>query len=153
MAISYRGDDGTRTPPSRKENKKNPSRPPKQIGISRPSVIKESGRQKSWNGKRRAPLMKGCKMIVTMSQSRYSKDSQFSSKCTECSYQFATVVKSERIDADSTSSSQEFLQSQGFMPNTNCLSITVALDKSFLRNGKFAEMSFRILDSQRFMPR
>ena len=158
MAISYQDDDHTRTPTrSRKAENQEQSRPPKQIGISRPSAIKESGRQKSWNGKRRAQLMKGCKMIVPIfplgSYSRNTKDLPFSPKNLECSYQFATVVRSERIDADSTTSSLDFVQPPRFSHQTNCLSITVALDKSFLRNGKFAEMSFRVLDTQRHMPR
>ena len=65
-------------------------------------------------------------------------------------FQMATVVSSKRIhvrtNAHSTKSERQ---------HTNCLSLTVNLDKSFLRDGAFAQMTLRIMDawSDRYMPR
>jgi hypothetical protein len=68
-------------------------------------------------------------------------------------YQMATVVSSKRI----------FVARKALRPPTgggkryepNCLSVTAKLDKSFLRDGEFAEITIRILDewSPRYMPR
>ena len=58
--------------------------------------------------------------------------------------QLATVVSSKRIAIALSGHDSE---------STNALSITVLLDKSFLRNGRFANMTFRILDSNRQFPR
>jgi hypothetical protein len=65
-------------------------------------------------------------------------------------YQMATVVSSRRICVFQKNK----LPSPGSR-GTNCLSITVKLDKSFLRNGEFATMTMRIMDEwgPRYMPR
>lgn len=66
-------------------------------------------------------------------------------------HQIATVASSQRIFVDcgeGTEDSDDF--------NTNCLSVTVKLEKSFLRNGAFADLTFRVMDawtSSRAMPR
>jgi hypothetical protein len=64
--------------------------------------------------------------------------------------QMATVIKSRRIHLRTSGPRQH-----SGMSYTNCLSVTVVLDKSFLRGGKFAEMTFRVRDewSSRCMPR
>ncbi|KAL7560709.1 hypothetical protein ACA910_021439 [Epithemia clementina (nom. ined.)] len=63
-------------------------------------------------------------------------------------YQMGTVVKSKRIYVKEDESFDDG-------NTTNCLSVTVQLDKSFLRNGEFAELTFRVMDSwsdNRYMP-
>jgi hypothetical protein len=62
-----------------------------------------------------------------------------------------TVVRSRRIFVGPNDESDMEL---GRFPN--CLSVTVKLDKSFLRNAEFAELTFRVMDewtSARYMPR
>lgn len=66
-------------------------------------------------------------------------------------YQMGTVIHSERIlveDEISFSSAEPSV-------TTNCLSVTVQMDKSFLRNGEFARLTFRVRDSwsPRYMPK
>lgn len=62
----------------------------------------------------------------------------------------ATVVSSKRLSV---------FQKNSLPPpgkrRTNCLSIAVHLDKSFLREGKFAEMTIRVMDdwADRYMPK
>ncbi len=102
---------------------------------------KESTRSKI---RRRLPLLPGVRMIVPIfpaSISRFKRDKVVQSRSY---YQFATVASSKRISGASSKSEDDL---------TDCLSITVLLDKSFLRSGKFAEMTMRIHDSQRHMPR
>jgi hypothetical protein len=71
-------------------------------------------------------------------------------------FQMGTVVSSQRIFVQSTNNqsgkSSSASQSSG---RTNCLSLTVKLDKSFLRNGEFAEMTIRIMDAwgPRYVPK
>jgi hypothetical protein len=90
--------------------------------------------------RRRQPLLAGVRMVVPIYPASYRKKVSHS----PCYYQFATVISSKRINASSPPSKEE---------DSDCLSITVLLDKSFLRSGKFAEMTLRILDTQRHMPR
>lgn len=65
-------------------------------------------------------------------------------------FQMATVVKSRRIHLRTPGRRQ-----QSGASYTNCLSVTAKLDKSFLRGGDFAEMTFRVRDewSEKYMPR
>jgi hypothetical protein len=59
-------------------------------------------------------------------------------------FQMGTVVSSKRIYIGNSFQAKE----------TNCLSVTLKLDKSFLRSGEFAEMTFRVMDSwgHKFVP-
>lgn len=66
------------------------------------------------------------------------------------SYQMGTVVASKRL----------CIFKKNHMPrsgarSTNCLAITVKLDRCFLRNGDFASLTLRVMDewSHRYMPR
>ena len=65
-------------------------------------------------------------------------------------FQMATVVSSKRLCVFEKNN-----MPQSGDRGTNCLSITVALDKCFLRNGQFATMSIRIMDKwdPRYMPK
>ena len=65
-------------------------------------------------------------------------------------YQMATVVSCKRICVYEKNN-----MPQSGNRGTNCLSITVNLDKSFLRNGQFATMTLRIMDrwGPKYMPK
>ena len=97
---------------------------------------------------RRATLMAGVKIAVPMFP--YQPGSKSSRIFHHGNFQMATVVSSKRLS---------IFQKNFFPPpgkrRTNCLSIKVHLDKSFLRQGKFAEMSIRIMDdwADRYMPK
>ena len=58
-------------------------------------------------------------------------------------YQMATVVSSKRIYVPWKNACSS-VGSRRYEPN--CLSVTAKLNKSFLRDGEFAEISFRVLD-------
>jgi hypothetical protein len=95
------------------------------------------------NHRRREPLLPGVKIVVPLfplcSTSKSTRNSIEGRV-----HQLATVVSSERIVLNPTSSGLDC---------TDTLSITVLLDKAFLRNGKFAKMTLRILDSHRQFPK
>lgn len=63
-------------------------------------------------------------------------------------YQMATVASSQRIFVDTTTSGR-------VNSEANCLSVSCVVDKSFLRNGEFTQISFRVMDewSSRYMPK
>ena len=106
--------------------------------------------------KRREPLAAGVKVAVPLFpfQPHTKLQQKQEQRCGGRSrinrkrpYQMGTVVSSERI----------FVKEEGEDDEnaTNCLSVTVQLDKSFLRNGEFAELTFRVMDSwldDRYMP-
>ena len=101
----------------------------------------------------RVPLLAGMKVAVPMSpyQPHHAAPKLSSSKV---SYMMSTVVQSQRMYVDTTN------RQGGAGPGiesetTNCLSVTVKLDKFFLRHGEFGELTFRVFDewSTRYMPR
>jgi hypothetical protein len=108
---------------------------------------------------RRVPLLAGMKVAVPMSpyQPHHGFVSTTVSKVScssKISYMMSTVVQSQRIYVDTTNGSGNI--EQGLENHTtNCLSVTVKLDKFFLRHGEFAELTFRVFDewSTRYMPR
>ena len=104
-------------------------------------LYKESMRQMS---RRRSPLLSGVRMIVPIfpSSQRKKTPHHFSH------HQFATVISSQRINSSCTDPNKTYIAGE-----CDCLSITVLLDKYFLRCGKFAQMTIRISDKQRNMPR
>ena len=63
--------------------------------------------------------------------------------------EMGTVVSSRRIYVGDTPSQA------AAETNNNCLSVTVKLDRCFLRNGEFSELTFRVMDEweDRYMPR
>jgi hypothetical protein len=95
---------------------------------------------------RRAPLLPGVKVAVPIFPLQPRKFTSIK-KVSNSHFQMATVSSSKRIYVGS----DEFVAQRA----SNCLSVTVKLDKSFLRNGEFAEMTFRVMDewSPRYMPK
>jgi len=102
---------------------------------------------------RRPLLLPGVKIAVSLTPIRPDgpKESKRPSrKQAKKRFQMATVVGSKRL----------CVYEKNHMPKsgnrgTNCLSITVNLDKCFLRNGHFATMTLRIMDEwgSRYMPK
>ena len=126
------------------------SQPESQRGV----LIKQASGSKI--PKRRPLLLSGVKIAVPIIPVRPpvrtaahvgSKQKVMSSQKLRFRYQMATVVTSKRI---SVHESDDFV-----WKGTNCLSITVDLDKSFLRNGSFANLTIRIMDewNSRYMPK
>lgn len=98
---------------------------------------------------KRPLLMPGVKIVVPICPVQPGSP-KFSSRNFKSRFQMATVVSSKRL----------CVYTKNKMPpsgkrGTNCLSITVKLDKCFLRNGEFATMTIRVMDewSARFMPK
>jgi hypothetical protein len=96
---------------------------------------------------RRAPLLPGIKVAVPIFPLQPRKHPSMKKVSTNSHFQMGTVSSSKRIYVGS----DESLAQRA----SNCLSVTVKLDKSFLRNGEFAELTFRVMDewSPRYMPR
>lgn len=98
--------------------------------------------------KRLPKLLPGVKIVVPLVpvQPGYAPPTQSS----HLAYQMATVVSSKRLYVGAI----KRMPSSGMM-ETNCLSVTVKLDKSFLRMGEFAEMTFRVMDEwgSRYVPK
>jgi hypothetical protein len=102
---------------------------------------------------RRLPLQSGMKIAVPIIPFQPTTRSREIIASSKVSYMMATVVSSERIfvgkgpdfDVSPLDPTRE----------SNCLSVTVKIDKFFLRNGEFANLTLRIMDdwSPRFMVR
>ena len=91
---------------------------------------------------KREPLLQGVKMMVPLFPSYTGK--AIRTTVERRALLLATVFSSDRI---------ALIPSSADSKHTDAISITVLLDKSFLRNGKFAKMTLRIPDSQRYFPR
>ena len=100
------------------------------------------------NVAKRSLLLPGMKVAVPMFplQPNVKPTSNFLTS----HYQMATVVSSKRLSIYAKNKSPP-RDKRG----CNCLSVTVKLDKSFLRNGEFAELTFRVMDEwgPRYMPK
>ena len=98
---------------------------------------------------RRPNLQPGTKVVVPILPKQPGVK-MMSSRKEGSMFQMATVVKSRRIHLRTPGRRHHTGASY-----TNCLSVTVKLDKSFLRGADFAEMTFRVRDewSNRYMPR
>lgn len=105
--------------------------------LPKPSV-KSGGKNRSFNKSRRDPLLQGVKVIVPLIPSDSSKKGRV--------HQLGTVVSSKRIFIGSGEKYND-------VTTTNAIEICVKLDKSFLRNGRFVEMTMRALDDSRYFPR
>lgn len=103
---------------------------------------------KSTTSRKRAILMPGVKIAVPVFP--VQPGSKINKAVHSLQFQMATVVSSKRL---------AIFQKNKLPPpgkrGSNCLSVTVQLDKSFLRNGKFAQLTFRVMDewSDRYMPK
>ena len=113
---------------------------------------------------RRPAVFPGVKMVVPIMPLRpnmcriekKTKTSRQSSRLNACAYQMATVISSERIYVQNHGGAPLSSSWDGVEDMTNCVSIKVVLDKSFLRDGRFAEMSLRVMDKwqgAKYMPR
>ena len=123
---------------------------------------------------RRNPLLPGMKIVVPMiplqpqKQSSQHRHKGFSSRSSH--YQMATVIASERIYVGepaldqcvtltkSTDDNADHVESElkAIADISNCVSITCLIDRSYLRNGKFATMNLRVMDTwkgEKYMPR
>ena len=92
----------------------------------------------------REPLEPGVKVAVPLFPLCYKiKRQKARVSCSQ--FQMGTVVRSQRICVGPSSAGNK----------TNCLAVTVKLDKSYLRNAEFAELTFRVMDewSSRYMPK
>jgi hypothetical protein len=98
--------------------------------------------KKTESHRQREPLLSGVKIVVPLFPLYSNKPKRTSLEGRI--HQLATVVSSERILLDTSCKGSK---------ETDALAITVLLDRSFLRNGKFVKMTLRIPDSQRHFPR
>ena len=121
------------------QNKKNLLISPAQSNLTTPSET---------NVIKRPLLLPGVKIAVPIFP--LQPGSKRSKGLLNSHFQMATVVSSKRIFVPTNNG----LLSPG-RRDTNCLSITVKLDASFLRNGEFAELTLRVMDewSSRYMPK
>lgn len=106
-----------------------------------------SGRTNQLSLLRRQPLQKGVKVAVPIFPIQ-PKSKGCKRRWNTSQFQMGTVVSSQRIFVgDQVDETQNEC--------TNCLTVTVKLDRAFLRNADFAEMSFRVMDewSARYMPK
>ena len=125
--------------------KKSSAKTPQNLTQAYPSINPQPA-------KRHPKLLPGCKMVVPIFS---HVDLLYSSKRQTAGnprYQMATVVSSRRIYLPTKSNVFKFSHSSKIQ-GTNCLAVHLQLDKSFLKNGKFAEMHIRIPDDYRQMPR
>jgi hypothetical protein len=101
---------------------------------------------------KRQPLLPGVKVAVPLFPLQPGKHSH-TNRVSNSHFQMGTVLSSKRIDVGRRNDRTLSPSRSRFL--TNCLSITVKLDKSFLRNGEFAEMTFRVMDEwgPRYMPK
>ena len=101
---------------------------------------------------RRPVLLPGVKIAVPVLPINPDAPKQRSSsrKRRKERFQMATVVSSKRICVFEKNN-----MPQSGNRGTNCLTITVNLDKCFLRNGQFATMTLRIMDKwgSKYMPK
>lgn len=99
--------------------------------------------------KKRMPLLPGTKIAVPINPLQpWNKESAKRTTAVPTNFQMGTVVSSERIYIGG------YNEEQRAVPNA--LSVTVKLDKCFLRNGRFSELTFRVKDewaASRYMPK
>jgi hypothetical protein len=98
---------------------------------------------------RRAPLPPGVRVAVPVTPHQPGAGSTTATKKRKLlsHYQMGSVVRSERIWVHDTQDTSSL--------TPNCLSVTVKLERSFLRNGEFADLTFRVMDhwADRYMPK
>jgi hypothetical protein len=101
-------------------------------------------KERSYPHVRRQPLSVGVKVAIPITPCQPGMKNRISSsKC-----QMGTVVHSQRIFVSNKISPCN-------ISGTNAISVTCKLDRCFLRNGDFSELTFRVKDEwkDRYMPR
>ena len=133
--------------PQRKNTRSSRQRSPESIEVVCPKA-NETNLYSPEPTYRRPHLLPGVKIVVPIFP--IQPGLKANKKLLDSHFQMATVVSSKRIHAYSSNKRP----SPGRW-TTNCLSVTVKLDKSFLRNGEFAELTFRVMDNwgPRYMPK
>jgi len=120
---------------------------------------------------RRPTLLPGVKMVLPISPiqphpGKRPKNHRHEAK-PGGAYQMATIISSERIYVGDSLEDRRVCRTRSndeveadrdheTSDDTNCLSITSIVDKSYLRNGKFATITIRVMDEWRgaqYMPR
>jgi len=124
------------------------------------------GVKSSTDPKPRDILEPGVKMVVPIFPSVQKFEGVQGTKVTKNGFfQMATVISCYRIylspgncdpirltELTSPRDSRRILSSSRFTSKTNCLHLCLALDKSYLRNGKFANIYVRVRDDQAMPP-
>ncbi|KAL7550468.1 hypothetical protein ACHAWF_013694, partial [Thalassiosira exigua] len=95
---------------------------------------------------RLAPIEKGVKMVVPLFPPNGGTDAAAASGA--CFYQMGTVMSSRRLYVPPNDAAERSRKRK-----TNCLSVSVILDKALLRGSKFVEMTIRIMDEWNYVPR
>lgn len=115
--------------------------------LSRTFSVKSPRYNSNKRQNRRMPLKAGVKVAIPLFPVHPLKRIRYD----RCSHVMASVISSERIFVDDTSGCQGLQTGK----NTNCLSVTAKMEKFYLRNGEFAELTFRVMDDwdRRYMPR
>lgn len=119
-------------------------------------VDKEAlGKQSTQPATKRSTLAPGVKMVVPIFPEFVTTIPQQPTKVLKTNgfFQMATVTSCRRMYVP-LSSHNSYNKKKPILhkKSTNCLHIGLALDKSYLRNGKFAQMSIRIPDENDYMP-
>ena len=120
---------------------------------------------------RRPTLLPGVKMVLPISPIQPYPGKRLKNHRHEAkpggAYQMATIMSSERIYVGDSLEDRRVCRTRSndeveadrdneTSDDTNCLSITSIVDKSYLRNGKFATITIRVMDEWRgaqYMPR
>jgi len=125
-------------------------RPADRRALSRHSTRSKDSDISAMAGERLNPLLPGVKIAVPIFPIQPRNRGLPKRVTCRSQFQMGTVVKSVRIYAGS--GKENVKRKKG---DTNCLSVTVKLDKTFLRNAEFAELTFRVMDDwgSRYMPR
>ena len=153
-ASEPRDENSSISPPRLFAREGAPSHPRVDVGTAKSSAsalksVKPPSPKSSKQVIRRSNLQPGTKVVVPILPKQPGVKTG-SSRVHGSIFQMATVVKSRRIHLRSAGR-----RHHSGAPYTNCLAVTVKLDKSFLRGADFAEMTFRVRDewSSRYMPR
>jgi hypothetical protein len=95
-------------------------------------------------------LLPGVKIVVPIFPFQPGGSNSTKTKETKSKFQMGTVVASKRLCVY-----RKNQMPQSGNRTSNCLAITVELDKCFLRNGEFATLTLRVMDEwgPRYMPR
>jgi len=102
--------------------------------------------------KRHTKILSGCKIVVPIFSQVGLLQAHRSNTTKKAKYIMATVIACQRIKLPVKERSFRFSY-ESKITGTNCLSIHAQIDKSYLKNGNFAEVHFRVPDDISQMPR